>query len=103
VEGHGRLYHARRSRDRAAAALRDAARGRILRSLRLPGSTDATAAAAALAARGKHSPGEVTDLLAGPVPADDAALIALADRLDALERLDGPERLDALESEVRIP
>jgi Domain of unknown function (DUF4350) len=103
VEGHGRLYHARRSRDRAAAALRDAARGRILRSLGLPGSTDATAVAAALAARGEKSPEEITDLLAGPVPADDAALVALADRLDALERLDAPERLDALEREVPIP
>ena len=28
----------------------------------------------------------MTALLAGPVPADDAALVALADGLDALER-----------------
>ena len=36
VEGHGRLYRARRLADRAAAALRDAARGRILPLLGLP-------------------------------------------------------------------
>jgi hypothetical protein len=91
VEGHGRLYQARRSRDRAAAALRDAARGRILRSLGLPGRPDPTAVAAMLAARTGRSPDEITALLAGPAPADDAALVALADGLDALER------------EVRIP
>jgi hypothetical protein len=91
VEGHGRLYQARRSRDRAAAALRDAARGRILRSLGLPGRPDPAAVAAMLAARIGRSPDEITALLAGPAPADDAALVALADGLDALER------------EVRIP
>jgi hypothetical protein len=91
VEGHGRLYRARRSRDRAAAVLRDAARGRMMRSLGVGGTPDVMAVAALLAARSRRSPDEITDLLAGPVPADDAALVALADRLDALER------------EVRIP
>lgn len=91
VEGHGRLYRARRSRDRAAAVLRDAARGRMMRSLGVGGTPDVMAVAALLAARSGRSPEEITDLLAGPVPADDAALAALADRLDALER------------EVRIP
>jgi hypothetical protein len=91
VEGHGRLYQARRSRDRAAAALREAAVGRILRSLGMPGRPDTTVVAAMLAARSSRSPDEITALLAGPAPADDAALVALADGLDALER------------EVRIP
>jgi hypothetical protein len=91
VEGHGRLYQARRSRDRAAAALREATRGRILRSLGMSGSPDITAVAAVLAARGPHSADDIASLLAGPVPVDDAALVALADGLDALER------------EVRIP
>lgn len=91
VEGHGRLYRAHRSRDRAATALRDAARGRILRVLGLSATAEATAVAALLAARGGRPAGEITALLAGPVPADDAALVALADGLDALER------------EVRIP
>jgi len=91
VEGHGRLYYAHRSRDRAATAMRDAARGRILRVLGLPATTEATAVAALLAARSGRPAEEITALLAGPVPADDAALVALADGLDALER------------EVRIP
>ena len=91
VEGHGRLYRAHRSRDRAAAALRDAARGRILRVLGLPATTEATAVATLLAARSGRPAEEITALLAGPVPADDAALVALAEGLDALER------------EVRIP
>lgn len=91
VEGHGRLYRAHRSRDRAATALRDAARGRILRVLGLPATAEATTVAALLAARSGRPAEEITALLAGPVPADDATLVALADGLDALER------------EVRIP
>jgi hypothetical protein len=91
VEGHGQLYRSRRSRDRAAAALREAARGRILPLLGLPGSADDAAVAATLAARSSRTASEITALLAGPVPADDAALVALADGLDNLER------------EVRIP
>jgi hypothetical protein len=86
VEGHGQLYRSRRARDRAAAALREAARGRILPLLGLPGSAEDTAVAAMLAARTGRSTSEMTALLAGPVPADDAALVTLADGLDALER-----------------
>ena len=86
VEGHGRLYHARRSRDRAAAALRDAARGRILRSLGISGTPDDGAVAAALSVRTGRPADEIMSLLAGRVPADDAALVALADGLDGLER-----------------
>lgn len=106
VEGHGRLYRSRRARGPAAAALRAAARGRILRSLGLPGSADTTAIAAMAAARSGRSAKEVTDLLAGPAPADDAALVALAGRLDALERADGrdaPDRLTTSESESEVP
>jgi len=93
VEGHGHLYWSRRSRDRAAAALREAARDRILRLLGLPGTADATEVAAALAPRSGRSTGEIVALLAGPVPTDDATLVALAGGLDKLEK-------DALEREV---
>ncbi|MGO9783642.1 MAG: DUF4350 domain-containing protein [Streptosporangiaceae bacterium] len=96
VEGHGHLYWSRRSRDRAATALREAARGRILRLLGLPGTAGAAEVAAALAPHSGRSAGEIVALLAGPVPADDAALVALADDLDVLER-------DALEREVPNP
>ena len=68
VEGHGRLYQARRARDRAAAELRAAARARI-------------------AARTGRPPGGVTGPeLDGPPPATDAGLVALAHDLDELER-----------------
>lgn len=68
VEGHGRLYHARRARDRAAAELRAAARARI-------------------AARTGQPPGTLTaPELDGPDPASDTDLVALAADLDELER-----------------
>ena len=57
----------------------------------MPGHPGPAAVAAALAARTGRSPDGITSLLAGDAPADDAALVALADGLDALER------------EVRIP
>jgi hypothetical protein len=44
--------------------------------------------AALVAATGDRTgrPSQVDDLLFGPAPVDDAALVALADRLDELER-----------------
>jgi hypothetical protein len=86
TEGHGRLYHARRSRGQAAQALRDAAASRLRPVLGLPPDAPGRLTAAMLATR----IGEPTDeTLDGPDPADDAALVALADRLDALERKAG--------------
>ena len=41
--------------------------------------------AAAIAARGGPPPAETLAVLAGPVPADDAALVGLASALDRLE------------------
>jgi hypothetical protein len=82
VEGHGRLYQSRRSRDRAAAVLRDAARLRITARLALPGDTDADAVCAAVAAHTGREPGAV---LYGPAPRDDAALVTLGQDIDALE------------------
>ncbi|WP_129842297.1 DUF4350 domain-containing protein [Streptomyces sp. RFCAC02] len=88
TEGRARLYHRAGARDTAADALRTAARTRL-------------APLAGLAATAAHSPGElpgavaartgdpaphVHDLLFGPPPADDAALVRLAGDLDALER-----------------
>ncbi|HEX6450972.1 MAG TPA: DUF4350 domain-containing protein [Trebonia sp.] len=68
VEGHGRLYQARRARDRAAQELRAAARARI-------------------SARTGQPPGTVTGPeLDGPPPASDADLVTLAEDLDELER-----------------
>jgi hypothetical protein len=89
TEGHGRLYHARRSRDRAAEILRDAATRRMLPSLGLPPDADSEATAAALARRTGDNVADITETISGPPPKDDAALVALADRLDELERKAG--------------
>jgi hypothetical protein len=85
VEGHGRLYRSRRARDRAAAALRDAALGRIVTRLGLPRDVTADAACQELASRTGRDPGEIRAILFGPVPGDDAALVRLAADLNALE------------------
>jgi hypothetical protein len=85
VEGHGRLYRSRRARDRAAAALRDAALGRIVIRLGLPRDVPADAVCQELASRTGRDPGDIRALLFGEVPGDDAALERLADGLDALE------------------
>ncbi|MEU6733703.1 DUF4350 domain-containing protein [Streptomyces physcomitrii] len=88
AEGRARLYHRTRARDRAAAALRSASR---LRLAPLLGVSPAQAHAPetllpALAARLPEPGRDPLTLLFGPPPHDDAALIQLADQLDALER-----------------
>ncbi|SFB79190.1 DUF4350 domain-containing protein [Streptomyces aidingensis] len=92
TEGRARLYHRAGARDRAAEALRDATRHRIapLLGVTTAGSRDATALPAAVAARTGASAAAVHHLLYGPAPADDPALVRLADELDALERRLGP-------------
>ncbi|MEV8014755.1 DUF4350 domain-containing protein [Streptomyces sp. NPDC086554] len=88
VEGRARLYRKANARDRAAAALRSATRTRLAP---LVGVSPAQAHAPetllpALTTR-LHTPGQdLLPLLFGQPPANDAALIALADQLDALER-----------------
>jgi hypothetical protein len=85
VEGHGRLYRSRRSRDRAAAVLRDAAVDRITARLALPRAAGAGAVCAAVAARTGREAGRIRATLFGAVPRDDAALVALARDIDTLE------------------
>ncbi|MGP4114789.1 DUF4350 domain-containing protein [Streptomyces sp. 4N509B] len=87
TEGRARLYHATRARGRAADALRAASRGRLTSLLGLPTTAmDARdVLPSAIAARVADSPSVVDALLFGPPPADDSALIRLADELDALE------------------
>jgi hypothetical protein len=86
AEGHGRLYQARRARGRAGEVLRKAAISRMLPGLGLPPDAAADVITAAVAARTGEPAAEVTTALSGPAPADDAALVMLADRLDELER-----------------
>ncbi len=85
TRGRGRLYRRSRSRGHAAAGLRAATADRLARRLGLPRSADATAVTDAVVRATGRPAREVADLLYGPSPADDAALTALARRLDTLE------------------
>ncbi|MER6211028.1 DUF4350 domain-containing protein [Streptomyces sp. NPDC001642] len=88
VEGRARLYRKANARDRAANALRSATRTRLALLTGVPVS-QAHAPEALLPALSAHLHGDgqtLHALLFGPPPSDDAALIALADQLDALER-----------------
>ncbi|KPC64784.1 DUF4350 domain-containing protein [Streptomyces chattanoogensis] len=89
TEGHARLYEQAHARDRASAVLRSATRTRLAPLIGVPPAhahtpdillpavqTHLTAAPATEA--GLHT------LLFGPPPADDKALVQLADQLDEL-------------------
>ena len=85
VEGHGRLYRSRRARGRAAAALRTATLARITARTGLPAGTPPEAVCQDLAGRTGRTAGEIRDMLFGPDPRDDSALVRLAADLDMLE------------------
>ena len=90
VEGRARLYRKTNARDRAAGALRSTTRTRLAPLVGVP-VTQAHAPESLLPALSAqlqhHSDGQALhSLLFGPPPGDDAALISLADQLDALER-----------------
>ncbi|MFF9490581.1 DUF4350 domain-containing protein [Streptomyces sp. NPDC014676] len=88
VEGRARLYRKANARDRAATALRSTTRTRLAPLVGIPVS-QAHAPEALLPALSAHLQGDgqsLHTLLFGPPPGDDAALIQLADHLDALER-----------------
>ncbi|NEA03863.1 DUF4350 domain-containing protein [Streptomyces sp. SID10116] len=88
VEGRARLYRKVNARDRAAAALRTAARTRLASLVGLlPAQAHAPETLIPALSSRLHTPGQdLHPLLFGPPPGNDAALIALADQLDALER-----------------
>lgn len=86
VEGHGRLYESRRARARAAEVLRAATLGRLARAAGLPPARGSQAAVEALAGRSSLGDARIADLLYGPPPDTDQALLALARDLDELER-----------------
>ncbi|MFE2219055.1 DUF4350 domain-containing protein [Streptomyces canus] len=90
VEGRARLYRKANARDRAATALRSTTRTRLAPLVGVP-VTQAHAPEALLPALSAHlhrdGDGQpLHSLLFGPPPGDDAALVSLADQLDALER-----------------
>jgi len=85
TRGRGRLYRRAGARGHAAAGLRASAADRLANRLGLPRSADAPALVDAVA-RATGRPGEqVAQLLYGPPPADDAALLELARHLDRIE------------------
>ncbi len=86
TEGHGRLYQSRHARGKAAGALRTAALGRVTRAAGLPHGASPEAVTAALAHRAGSQPTVIADLLYGPAPRSDQALVSLARDLDELER-----------------
>ncbi|GAA3493612.1 DUF4350 domain-containing protein [Streptomyces prasinosporus] len=88
AEGRARLYRRANARDRAAAALRSTTRTRLAPLVGVPAAQAHAPEALlpALSARLRGDGQSLHALLFGPPPGDDAALISLADRLDALER-----------------
>lgn len=88
AEGRARLYRKTNARDRAASALRASTRTRLAPLLGVPLSAahSPEVLAPAVSARLGGTEQDVQTLLFGPPPADDTALVRLADQLDALER-----------------
>lgn len=86
VEGRARLYHRGRARDRAAQALRDGARNRLVPLLGLGADPSPGAVVDTVSKRTGRSPQDVGGLLFGSAPADDTQLVGLADALDHLVR-----------------
>ncbi|WP_309144548.1 DUF4350 domain-containing protein [Streptomyces sp. BR123] len=89
AEGRARLYRKTAARDRAAGVLRAATRERLAALVGVPSAHahDPAALVPAVAARLADPAGrDLTALLFGTAPAGDAALVVLADHLDALER-----------------
>jgi hypothetical protein len=85
VEGRARLYEAAGARDQAANALRAGLRDRLVRALGLAPDAGRETLVAAVTSRTSRDGTAVDDLLYGPPPADDAALVRLADGLDSLD------------------
>ncbi|WP_083647325.1 DUF4350 domain-containing protein [Kitasatospora sp. CB01950] len=88
TEGRARLYHRANARGHAAETLRHAARRRTATALGLPhtsGDPDPAALTEAAAARLGRPSADLQQLLYGPAPSDDAALLRLADDLDDME------------------
>ncbi|NDZ62424.1 DUF4350 domain-containing protein [Streptomyces anulatus] len=88
AEGRSLLYRKANARDRAADALRAATRTRIAPLAGVPARDAHTpdVLLAAVSARITTPDHDVSTLLFGTAPPTDAALVLLADQLDALER-----------------
>lgn len=85
TRGRGRLYRRAGSRGHAAAGLRASTADRLAARLGLPRSADAPSLVDAVARATDRPTDQVAQLLYGPPPADDAALLELARHLDQIE------------------
>jgi hypothetical protein len=85
VEGRARLLHAARARGAAAASLRTAAIRRLSHALRMGPDEGPASITAVVAERTHTAAGEISSLLYGGEPPDDAALVKLAQDLPRLE------------------
>jgi hypothetical protein len=85
IEGRARLYESAGARDQAANALRAGLRDRLVRVLGLAPDAGRETLVAAVTSRTVKDGPTVDALLYGPPPADDAALVRLADGLDSLD------------------
>lgn len=86
TESRGRLYRRARDVDRAAAVLRQATGRRLRAGLGLPPTASDTIVAGAVSAATGRPLEWVGAQLAGPAPAHDGDLLALAAALSALEK-----------------
>lgn len=84
TEGRARLYRRSRARDRAAAALRESALGRLRKAHRIPQRAEPAAVVATVAGRTGRDPAMLYELLYGQPPLSDAALMSLSYELDVL-------------------
>ena len=85
TESRGRLYRRAGDRARAAAVLRSGTLERLTRRLAVGRGAGPAAMVHAAALATGLPPGEVADILFGPAPPDDVALIHLAQQLTDLE------------------
>ncbi|MEU6080500.1 DUF4350 domain-containing protein [Streptomyces sp. NPDC047108] len=85
TEGRARLYRQANARDRAAEALRSATRTRLAPLVGVPAATAHSRQDLVPAVAAQLPPPDIDALLFGPAPADDPALVRLADELDELE------------------
>ncbi|TCN44299.1 uncharacterized protein DUF4350 [Kribbella orskensis] len=84
TEGRARLYRRSRARDRAAAALRESALGKLHKAHGIPRRAEPAAVVSTVAARTGRDPAMLYELLYGQPPVDDAALMFLSHELDVL-------------------
>ena len=84
TEGRARLYRRSRARDRAAAALRESALGKLHKAHGIPRRAEPSAVVATVAARTGRDPAMLYELLYGLPPLSDPALMSLSHELDVL-------------------